>query len=657
LPADSRTPTTSQTPPTPIAGRLRRSIEEWRLINAAELVEEGIQPEWKDSDAPLRLERERYPHQYQPRGPQRAAYQMLLSEELKEGVIARIPEDQVKWINPTVLVPKKEGKFRKILDCRRFNREIRDRHFRMEGVEDLTRLIEPNDWATSLDFHSAFNHVPVATSFQPYLCFRFQSTTYSYQGMPFGVKHAPRIFTRVMKAAVQEVRRRWSIRMLSYMDDSILLFSDATTAHRQTAEIADYFQRLGWTLAANKCQLVPLQTAQFLGWSWNLRTLQLTIPTKRRTALLGELRQWIVKVRKRERCAIKDLAALLGRLNHLRFQITEASLYMRRTIQLMGMARRSATWTGHCWLNPTILGELKWWTRRISANTPRDLSPRAQSLLVTTDASPWGWGAEVVTNDMTINSFGLWKAGESALTSNAKELTAVRKALQEAIKFNLTQRGTEILIRSDNTTTVFLIKRWSACLTLVSHLRALFNLTRKHDLLLRATYLPGVLNGTADRLSRMGSAMDFSLNPTMFRQVTLELNLQPEVDVFADRDNHLLDAYACLSPTDGAAIAVDGFTLRWTERPLWLHPPITLIGRVIAKLKAEPTQAILVTPMWEGQPWSPQLRQLALKEIDLGSYDSCMIPGAMFQKQQWLFPPGHARATLVDTKTTPGKNS
>jgi ribonuclease HI len=633
------------------------AIDQWRLINAAELVEPGIGPDWRDSEAPLRLEKEKQPRSYQPRGAEFPAFLALLNEELQEGIITPMPEDRVKWINPTFLVPKKGGQFRKILDCRRLNREIKDHHFRMDGVEELLLLLQPNDWATSLDFRSAFNHIPVHPDLQPYLCFQVSRTTYCYQGMPFGIKHAPRVFTRVMKAAVREARRRWNVRMLSYMDDSILLFNNATTAQAQTAEIATYFQSLGWTLALNKCQMVPTQITEFLGWNWNLRDRQLTIPVKRQNALLAELKRWIDKARRRESSPIKEVAALLGRLSHLRFQILEASLYMRRTIHMMSRARAGTTWAGNCTLTPEILGELKWWASRISKNAPRRLIRRRQTLLITTDASPSGWGAELVKDGRTIYTFGRWNRDECQYTSNAKELTAVRKALRQAARLKVLSRGSEVLVRSDNTTTVFLIKRWSACLSLVSHLRQLFNLTRKRDILLTATYLPGVLNSTADKLSRLGSAMDFSLNRETFLLVTQELHLEPEIDVFADAENHLCDAYASLSPRDGAAIAVDGLTIPWTNRALWLHPPINLISRVLAKLETERTRAILVAPAWEGQPWSPRLTQHALRHYDLGSYEECMVPGKKFQEEGWLFPPGRVRASLLDTRTTPEKSS
>jgi ribonuclease HI len=632
-------------------------MAEWRRIGAAELIEEGIRPEWRDARSPLRLESQKRQHQYLPGDRERTAYQQLLEEELREGVIAPIPDGAAKWINPTCLVLKKSGKFRKVLDCRQLNSEIEDRSFRMEGAEDLIPLLQAGDYATSLDFRNAFNHVPVSEDLKPYLCFRYRDQTFAYQGMPFGIRHAPRVFTRVMRAAVREVRTRWAVRMISYMDDSLLLFHNLETARSQTMEIAGYFQSLGWTMSWDKCQLEPQHTAEFLGWSWNLETLQLSMTAKRRAALLAELTQWIRRAEERAWTPTREVAALAGRLNFLRLQVQEASLYTQRLHSAISTARRHAGWNGLCQLNPTVLGELKWWASRISGNIPRELAARPQSMTVTTDASPAGWGAEIVHGPDTTHMFGVWSPREAALTSNAKELTAVRKALEHAHSHSMTEQGTRVLVRSDNTTTVFIIKAWSTRLTLLRHLRTLHNLTKRLDIQLETTYLPGALNSVADRLSRLGTAMDFALKRDIFLRVTEELELNPEIDVFADETNHLVDTYASLSPTDGAACAVDGFTLSWENRALWLHPPIRLIGRVLAKISLEGARVILVTPAWEGQTWSPQLRALALRQSDLGEYDTCMTPGRRFLQEGWRLPPGRACATLMDTRTTRGSSS
>jgi hypothetical protein len=273
----------------PIPLRLLRARTEWEKIGAWDLLQQGIRAEWIDDQAAQRLQARPPPPQYQPRGPLRGEFRKLLREELEEGVIVKVPPEFAKLRNPTFLVPKKGAKWRKVMDCRSLNDHLRDKTFKMEGVEVARTLVQPGDWATSLDFRSAFNHIPVNPDLQPYLCFDFEGETYTYVGMPFGVKHAPRVFSRLMRCAIQEVRRRWDVRITFYMDDTLLLFRDPETAAVQTREIAGYLQLIGWTLSIEKCQFRPSQTPEFLGWHWNLPTATLAISTSHRAQLLEEV--------------------------------------------------------------------------------------------------------------------------------------------------------------------------------------------------------------------------------------------------------------------------------------------------------------------------------------------------------------------------------
>jgi ribonuclease HI len=552
----------------PIPVRLLRARAEWERIGAWDLLQQGIRAEWADAQAAEDLRVHPTPPQYQPRGPLRAAYRRLLQEELAEGVIASVPATFPKLRNPTFLVPKKGGKFRKVVDCRLLNEHLRDKTFKMEGIDTVREMIEPGDWATSLDFKSAFNHIPVHSDFQPYLCFDFEGTTYAYRGMPFGVKHAPRVFSRLMKCAIQEVRRRWGVRITFYMDDTLLLFKDEQTAARQTVEIAEYLQRLGWTLSPEKCQLNPSHVTEFLGWEWNLQDATLAISPSHRGALLEEVFAWLDLTERRSQVPTRKLAGLLGELNFLRAQNPEASLHMGQLNGLKVRSVRASGWDGHTTVTPAVAGELKWWLRRISLNPPTPTLPPPVRATLTTDASPDGWGGVLEHEGETRISFGRWRGTERLLTSNARELTAVRKSLQVLAKDLDPERGGTVLVRSDNTTTVQLIRKWRAAATLLPHLRRLWNLSGHMELHLVATYLPGIHNERADRLSRMGNAMDYAVKQDVFLQALQLLQLRPQVDVFADRHNHLLDAYCTLDATDGGATAVDGMLLNWTGQVL-----------------------------------------------------------------------------------------
>ncbi|KAA6398824.1 MAG: hypothetical protein EZS28_005653, partial [Streblomastix strix] len=122
----------------------------------------------------------------------------IIFQELKDGVIRVAKSGEVRFLSPVHVVPKKGGKWRKILDCRELNRQLRIESFKMDGIQQIKQLITEKDFATSLDLHQAFNHIIVSTEFQPYLGFRFEKIDYIYQGMPFGAATTPLIFTKTL---------------------------------------------------------------------------------------------------------------------------------------------------------------------------------------------------------------------------------------------------------------------------------------------------------------------------------------------------------------------------------------------------------------------------------------------------------------------------
>ena len=84
--------------------------------------------------------------------------QSLLSKEAIHPVDPSTP-GQVAHI---FVVPKKDGGMRPVINLKPFNKSCLDPpHFRMEGVPDVIRLLNPGDWAASIDLKDAFFHIPI----------------------------------------------------------------------------------------------------------------------------------------------------------------------------------------------------------------------------------------------------------------------------------------------------------------------------------------------------------------------------------------------------------------------------------------------------------------------------------------------------------------
>ncbi|KAA6365173.1 MAG: hypothetical protein EZS28_039300 [Streblomastix strix] len=150
----------------------------------------------------------------------------ILQEELQEGIIEKIPKEQVKWWNSIFLVPKPSGEWRMILDASLLNEEIQQLHFQMNRVEQVRYFLIPNDYAVTFDLKSAFHHLIVYPSHRSYLAFDVDNHHYQYRAMPSGCKYFPIFFTQTVTHLLTEIRKRTDIIIINYSDDLLLFYQD-----------------------------------------------------------------------------------------------------------------------------------------------------------------------------------------------------------------------------------------------------------------------------------------------------------------------------------------------------------------------------------------------------------------------------------------------
>ena len=61
---------------------------------------------------------------------------------------------------------------------------------------------------------------------------------------------------------------------------------------------------------------------------------------------------------------------------------------------------------------------------------------------------------------------------------------------------------------------------------------------------------------------------------------------------------------------DPEAIAIDAFSLNWSNLNFYAFPPFSVIPTVLNKLMTDGAQGICVLPDWRTQPWYPRALQL-----------------------------------------------
>ncbi|KAA6312038.1 MAG: hypothetical protein EZS28_055998, partial [Streblomastix strix] len=144
--------------------------------------------------------------------------------------------------------------------------------------------------------------------------------------MPFGTKHSPIFFAEAIESVLRQIRIRSEIKILNYCDDILLIHQNKQILKTQTMEIMKTLEQFGWTISIDKCEIEPKQVITFLGWIWNLREMNIRMSEERKSKMVQALKDWCNIIYKSKNVKIRQLAALIGRLNFLRPQIKEASL-------------------------------------------------------------------------------------------------------------------------------------------------------------------------------------------------------------------------------------------------------------------------------------------------------------------------------------------
>ena len=137
---------------------------------------------------------------------------------LEKKAIVKTVRSPGDFVSSIFLCPKKNGKMRTILDLKNFNNFAEKICFKMETLQHILHLIEPNFWMSSIDICDAFLGIPVLAAHQIYLKFEFNGEIMMYVCLPFGYTGSPRIFTKVLRPILARLRSLGYI-VSFYLDD------------------------------------------------------------------------------------------------------------------------------------------------------------------------------------------------------------------------------------------------------------------------------------------------------------------------------------------------------------------------------------------------------------------------------------------------------
>ncbi|XP_053718309.1 uncharacterized protein LOC128757227 [Synchiropus splendidus] len=529
-----------------------------------------------------------------PRSPaERLCLEQEVESLLRKRAISLVPQEDRKrgFYSVYFLVPKRSGGLRPILDLRRLNAFISSRSFRMLTIQQLLNCVRPGDWMTSVDLTDVYFHVPILQRHRRYLRFAVGDNCYQFDRLPFGYSLAPLTFSKVVDAAL-ELLRSAGIRILTYLDDWLILAASESEAQRHTEMVLQHITRLGFAVNLQKSALQRITWTQYLGLLLDSQSMIVRLSDER----LSKLLLAVTAARSAQRLRVSEVMTLLGLMSAAHSVVKLGLLHMRR---------------------------LQRWFACLRPDPVRD-----RSKLVVLPAQ--------VHLDLIFwaSSSRLHQGVRMGCVQRYVHLLAVEKVLEHFAPRH-------VMVRSDNSMTVAYINHQGGVRAPSLHRVAARILlwASSHFLSLRARHVPCVLNVDVDRMSRgVVSAEEWGLVPHVAEAVWARFGV-PVADLFASRMNYKAPLWFCLKASDNPTLGVDALAhATWPQGLLYAFPPLRLLMPFLLRVRTQMLTVITVVPNSPGTRWFPDL-------VSLAKGPPWMIPdshGALVQDQ------GRLRVRLLD---------
>lgn len=529
--------------------------------------------------------------------------QSEINKLLQKEVIVPARNEPGQFISTIFLRPKPDGTHRMILNLKQLNKSVEYEHFKMDTLWTVIRMMKPNCYMASIDIKDAYYSVPIAETDQKYLKFEWQGVLYKFTCFPNGLALCPRKFTKLLKPVYCYLRKKGHLSS-GYIDDSYLQGDGYQDCLANVVDTIKLFDSLGFIIHPEKSVFIPTQIITFLGFVLDSRTMTVYL-TQQKQLKVKNACLHIIKI---QRPVIRLIAQLLGLMTSSFPGVMYGPLYYRR----LDMAKTDALsqcgdFEGTMELTPPVLEDINWWINNINLSYYVIDHGEPQATLYT-DASTTGWGCEFQGTP----TGGSWSSVEAQNHINYLEMLAIKLGLK---CFEDKVRHQHVKLMVDNMTAVTILNNMGT-----SHSWKLNELNKEiwtwcihRGIWLTVAHIPGKTNVVADRESRQHRReIEWTLHTDLYDEGISKLSVKPDIDLFASRLNYRLKPYVSYKPDPGA-LAVDAFTVQWSQYVFYAFPPFSVIMRVLQKIQQDQATGLVVVPFWPTQTWWPPLTRMLIQ--------------------------------------------
>ncbi|CAF4574062.1 unnamed protein product [Rotaria sp. Silwood1] len=196
-----------------------------------------------------------------------------INEMFKHG---QIEKSYASWSSPVILVKKKDGSYRFVVDYRSLNNITERDCYPLPRIDDTLNRLNGNNYFTKLDLKSGYHQIRIHPDDKDKTTFVTSHGAFRFNVMPQGLTNSPSNFQRLMYDLL--VSSRWDYTLV-YLDD-VVIFSRTFDQHiHHLNEILSILSSARLQLNPQKCSFVKREI-DYLGHTINgqgIRPLQSNI--------------------------------------------------------------------------------------------------------------------------------------------------------------------------------------------------------------------------------------------------------------------------------------------------------------------------------------------------------------------------------------------
>ena len=440
--------------PVRIGGCLAPHWSRWQAVGAetwvVTVLRDGYRVPFKDSPPPLSRTLVSFPT-CRSGSPRAQALRQEFEAMLAKGALEIVRDPGPGFYSRLFLVEKASGGWRPVIELSHLNDFVQLTSFKMETVASVLLSVREGDFLASLDLKDAYFQIPIHRSLRKLLRFMSEGTVYQFQSLCFGLSTAPQVFTRVF-AVVSPWAHTHGIRLLWYLDYWLVLSSSEKEAGQAVQSLISLCCTLGIVINEKKSDLVPSQTAKYLGMTINTEAGKVFPSLARVEKFLTVAESFCTM----DAPPAQLWQVILGHLASLERLVPHSRLRMR---SLQWHLKTHWSQESDPPSLPVALPEearrdLSWWMVRDHLLMGVRFGTPAPDLHLYLDASCSEWGAHLLDQHVS----GVWSDQEKLLHINLLEMKSLFLGLQA---FREDVIGHHVTAMCDNSTVVtYVNKQW-----------------------------------------------------------------------------------------------------------------------------------------------------------------------------------------------------